>query len=315
MRRRAEATSPALHGRPRTAALVTLGGACLVLLVKLLAYVLTGSVALLSDAAESVVNVVAALVVMSTLRWAARPADFEHPYGHTKAEYLSSALEGGMILVAAGMIVVSSVPRLLAPTPLEHVRVGLTMAALAAAVNGALSWWLAREARQLGSAALAANARHLLTDVWTSLGVIAGVSLVLLTGWHRLDPLIAALVALNIIREGSSVLRRSISQLMDERLPGEEEAIILGALDRHAQVAGYHRLRTRRAGTGRFAEVDIFVDPAMSVADAHEVVVALEDAIHAELPNLVTTIHVEPLEAGKREGPVSPQDEFGLKPG
>lgn len=297
-------------GGRRRGAYLSLGGACLVLLIKLLAYLLTGSVALLSDAAESVVNVVAAVVVLNTMRWAMQPADFEHPYGHSKAEYLSSALEGGMILVAAGMIIVSSTPRLLEPQPLENVRVGLMVAVTASLLNGGLSLWLKREARRVHSAALETNARHLLTDVWTSLGVIAGVVLVSLTGWQRLDPLIAVLVALNITREGGRVLRRSISQLMDERLPAEEERRILDVLNAHAEVKGYHRLRTRRAGAGRFAEVDIFVEPEMSVEAAHEIVVALENAMRAALPNLVSTIHVEPLEAGRREGATAPQEEF-----
>lgn len=298
-----------LHQRSR-AAYLSLGGALLVLLLKLGAFLLTGSVALFSDAAESVVNVVAAFTVLLTMRLAERPADFEHPYGHAKAEYVSSALEGGMILVAALMIIVTSIPRLIEPEPLTNLGVGVGVALLAAFVNGIIALILQREARRVDSAALAANAKHLLTDVWTSLGVVVAVVAVGMTGWQRLDPLIAVLVALNIVRAGAGVMARSLSQLLDERLPAAEEAVILNVLDAHPEVLGYHRLRTRRAGFGRFAELDIFVQPEVSVAAAHDLVVELEIAIHAELPNLVTTIHVEPFEAGKREGATPPRTEF-----
>jgi cation diffusion facilitator family transporter len=292
------------------AAYLSLGGAFVVLLLKLGAFLLTGSVAFLSDAAESVVNVVAAFVVLFSLRLAARPADYEHPYGHSKAEYLSSALEGGMILVAAGMIILTSIPRLIRPEPLENVAIGVGVAVLASLVNGVLVLFLQRGAKKEQSAALAANARHLLTDVWTSLGVVVAVIAMLLSGWHILDPIVAIVVAANIVREGISLLNHSISQLLDERLPGREEQIILKTLNAHAEVLGYHRLRTRRAGFGRFAEVDIFVNPTMQVKKAHDLVVELEDAIHAQLPNLITTFHVEPFEAGKRDASVGPKDEF-----
>ena len=298
-----------LSGRSR-AAYLSLAGAFLVLVLKLGAFLLTGSVALFSDAAESVVNVVAAFTVLLTMRLAERPADFEHPYGHAKAEYVSSALEGGMILVAALMIIVTSIPRLLHPARLTNLGTGVGVALLAALLNGVIAAVLQREARRVDSAALSTNAKHLLTDVWTSLGVVVAVLAVGATGWQRLDPLIAVGVALNIVRTGAGVMSRSLSQLLDERLPAAEEEVILAVLDASPQVLGYHRLRTRRAGFGRFAEVDIFVQPDTSVVAAHDLVVELEKAIHAELPNLVTTIHVEPFEAGKREGATPPREEF-----
>jgi cation diffusion facilitator family transporter len=210
----------------KNGAYLSLTGAIAVLLLKFGAFFLTGSLAFLSDAAESIVNVVAALVVLFSLRVAARPADYEHPYGHAKAEYLSSALEGGMILVAAGMIMLSSIPRLLNPEPLTNILLGLSVAITALLVNGLLVIALRREAKLNDSAALAANARHLLTDVWTSLGVIVVVVLVILSNWYILDPVIAILVAFNIIREGRNLLNQSISQLLDERLPDAEERII-----------------------------------------------------------------------------------------
>lgn len=290
---------------------LSLGVALAVLALKAGAYGLSGSVALLSDAAESLVNVAAALVLMISLRIARTPPDYQHPYGHHKAEYLSSALEGALILVAAVAIVFTAVSRLLSPEPLSAPGLALGVALLATLLNGGGAFWVQRLARQRRSAALAANARHLWTDVWTSVGVIAGVALVALTGMLRLDPLLALLVGLNIVREGWGVLARSFSDLLDARLPETEERRILAVLDAAPQVLGYHRLRSRRSGTGRFAEVDVFVDPEMSVGAAHELVSALERALQEALPGLVSTVHVEPFEAGVREGPRPPREEFG----
>lgn len=291
-------------------AYLSLGGAIFVLLLKFVAFFVTGSVALLSDAAESIINVVAAFIVLVAMRIAQRPADYQHPYGHGKAEVVSSALEGGMILVASGMILLSSFPRLFNPAELNQPIVGIVVAIVASLVNGGMAFVLQREAKRVQSEALAANANHLLTDVWTSIGVVIGVAAVVLTGWKILDPLIAIIVALNIVRTGFRVINRSVSQLIDERLPEEEEKKILDVFDIHPEVLGYHRLRSRRAGFGRFAEVDIFVEPSLSVHDAHELVKTLEKDILAKLPNLVTTIHVEPFEKGRREGTIRPKEEF-----
>jgi cation diffusion facilitator family transporter len=290
---------------------LSLGVALLVLALKAGAYLLSGSVALLSDAAESLVNVAAALVLMISLRIARAPPDYQHPYGHHKAEYLSSAFEGALILVAAAAIVLTAVSRLISPEPLSAPGLALGVALLATFLNGGGALWLGRLARRRRSAALAANARHLWTDVWTSVGVIAGVALVALTGTLRLDPLLALLVGLNIVREGWGVLARSFSDLLDARLPEAEEKRILEVLDAAPQVRGYHRLRSRRSGTGRFAEVDVFVDPEMSVGAAHDLVSDLERALQEALPGLVSTVHIEPFEAGVREGPRPPREEFG----
>ncbi|MGL4608359.1 MAG: cation diffusion facilitator family transporter [Trueperaceae bacterium] len=291
-------------------AYLSLSGAILVLLLKFVAFLLTGSVALLSDAAESMVNVVAAVIVLISVRIALRPADYQHPYGHGKAEVLSSALEGGMILVAAGMILLSTLPRLLQPTALDQPIMGIAVAGIAALVNGSIAFVLQREARRARSEALAANAKHLFTDVWTSVGVVVGVMAVVITGWHVLDPLIAITVVVNILWVGFRVVNRSLSQLLDERLPETEEKQILDVFDAHLEVLGYHRLRSRRAGVGRFAEVDIFVKPTLSVLEAHELVKVLEKAIGAKLPNVVMTIHVEPFEKGRREGTTKPKEEY-----
>jgi cation diffusion facilitator family transporter len=296
--------------RRRRASYVTLGVSLLVLGLKFLAYLLTGSVAFLSDAAESLVNVAGAVAVIVAVRLALQPPDYEHPYGHHKAEYLSSAFEGSLILLAAGMILVTAGQRLFHPEPLTNVSVGVGLALAATVLNGGVGLYLRREARTLHSAALEANMRHLFTDVWTSLGVVGTVGVVFLTGLYVLDPLIAMLVALNITREGWQVLTSSFSQLMDERLPDDEERVILDVLDAHPEVRGYHRLRSRRAGSGRFAEVDIFVEPSLTVADAHDLVVALEDELCRTLPELTTTIHVEPYVVGRRDGSRVPNQEY-----
>jgi cation diffusion facilitator family transporter len=293
-----------------TAARVSLLGAAVIVALKAVAWQLTGSVSLLSDAAESLINVASAITLMAALRFASRPPDYEHPYGHQKAEYLSSVFEAAMILVAALSIVVAAAPRLVAPQPLMQVGLGLGVVTVATLVNAGLAVYLLRAGSRLGSAALSANGRHVLTDVWTSLGVIGGVVLVAATGWWRLDPVIACLVALNIVREGLTVMRTNLSRLIDERLPEHEERVILDALERNAAVKGYHRLRTRRSGRARFAEVDVFVDPALSVRDAHEVAVAVEDEIHGRLDELTTTLHVEPYVEGVRDESRAPRDEF-----
>lgn len=289
---------------------LSLGLAFAVLLLKAGAYLVSGSVALLSDAAESLVNVAAALGVMLSLRIARVPPDYRHPYGHDKAEYLSSAFEGALILVAAAAIILVSGSRLASPEPLETPVLGVGIALTATLLNGGGAYLLRRLAARTGSAALRANARHLLTDVWTSVGVVVAVVLVALTGWSVLDPLIGLLVGLNILREGWQVLAGSFSDLLDARLPEAEEREIMNVLEGSPAVLGYHRLRSRRSGTGRFAEVDVFVDPAMSVGAAHELVSKLEATLQRTLPGLVFTVHVEPFEPGVREGPRSPKDEF-----
>lgn len=294
----------------RRAATVTLVAAALVVVLKLAAYALTGSVALLSDAAESVVNVVAGVSVWWAIRVSGTPPDYEHPYGHERAENVSGAFEAALILVAAVGIFVSAIARILDPEPLVRVGAGVAVAVFAAGVNVVVSRYLFRRAGRLESAALDANARHLRTDVVTTAGVVAGVLLTAATGWSVLDPLLAIAVAGHVALEGIRVLRRSLSQLLDERLPQDEEDVIVSALERHEEVKGFHRLRSRSSGSARFAEVDVFVDPELTVAEAHDLVTELEDAIHAELPNLVTTVHVEPYEAGRREGSVRPDEEF-----
>lgn len=292
------------------AALVSLGVSVLVLGLKTGAFLLTDSVSLLSDAAESVVNVLAAIVLLIAVRLAAQPPDYEHPYGHEKAELLSGAFEALLIFAAGAMIMLTAVQRFFAPHELDNLPAGLITAGLAGAVNLALALWLRRRAKRLGSAALDANARHIMTDVWSSVGVLTAVLLVGLTGWLVLDPLVAILVSLNILREGWQLLGTTLSQLLDERLPEAEEAEILALLDATEDILGYHRLRSRMSGSARFLEVDVFLDPQMNVEEAHAIVKRLEDRLARALPNMVSTIHIEPHAPGVREGFTPPREEY-----
>ncbi len=313
---RTTAAAEAGAGRPARAraARISLIGAGVVVGLKLVAWAITGSVSFLSDAAESFVNVASAITLIAAVRLAARPPDFDHRYGHQKAELLSSVFEGAMILVAAGAILWSAGQRLLQPAPLEQVGLGMLLVMLATALNAALVAYLLRQGRRYASPGLIANARHLRTDVWTSAGVLVGVALVALTGWERLDPIVALVVAANIVREGVRVLTTNLSRLLDERLPEAEERVIMDALDAHPAVRGYHRLRTRSAGRARFAEVDVFVDPGISVREAHEVVADVEANVHGQLSELITTLHVEPYVEGVRDGAVRPRDEYPAGP-
>lgn len=299
-----------MNARQARTVLVSLIGALLVLTLKGAAFLLTGSVSLLSDAAESVVNVLAAAVLLLAVKVASQPADYEHPYGHQKAELLSSAFESLLIVAAGAMILLTGIQRFIAPQELSNVPAGLAVAGIAGVINLGLSVWVARRAEEADSAALRANARHLLTDVWSSVGVLVAVALTQLTGWLLLDGVVAVLVAVNILREGWLLMARTLSQLLDERLPEAEEELILLELDSSPDILGYHRLRSRRSGSARFLEVDVFLDPHTTVERAHQVVRELEDRLAARLPNLLSTVHVEPHAPGLREGATQPRDEF-----
>jgi cation diffusion facilitator family transporter len=268
-----------------------------IIALKGLAYWLTNSVGLLSDALESLVNLVAACVALIALTVAARPADEDHPYGHAKAEYFSSGVEGGMILVAAAAIAILAIDRLLHGKPLENVGIGLGISVGASLINLAVARVLLRAGQRHDSIALEADARHLMTDVWTTAGVIAGVGAVAVTGWAWLDPVIALLVAANIVRTGMELLRRSALGLMDTALPQSEQDAIRSILDRYReQGIGYHALRTRRAAARRFVEAHVLVPGAWSVQKGHDLVEAIEAEIRARLANVTLVIHVEPIE-------------------
>ncbi|MBN2470533.1 MAG: cation transporter [Anaerolineae bacterium] len=276
---------------------LSIGAAILTIGLKGAAYWLTGSVGLLSDALESIVNLVAAVLALAALTLAARPPDEDHEYGHDKAEYFSSGTEGALILVAAASIIYTSVERLLNPQPIEQVGIGLVVSVAASLVNLVVARVLLRAGRAYESITLEADAHHLMTDVWTSVGVVIGVALVGITGLTWLDPLIALLVALNIVREGTKLVRRSVMGLMDAALPPAELVQIQGVLDRfRAYGIEIHALRTRQAGSRRFITMHVLVPGDWTVQRGHDLLECLEAELGRTLPNLLITAHLEPLE-------------------
>jgi cation diffusion facilitator family transporter len=282
---------------------LSIGAAVLTIALKTGAWKLTGSVGLLSDAAESVVNLVAAVVALLMLRLAAKPADEDHHFGHTKAEFFSAAVEGGMIFVAAIAIIISAVDRFLHPQPLENVGIGLGISVFASAINGGVAFVLLRAGRAHKSVTLRADGKHLMTDVWTSVGVVVGVLLVQLTGWERLDPIIAFAVGVNIVVAGYRLIAESTSGLLDRTLPDEENAQIVAVLLAHTtDDVKFHGLRTRSAGRYGFATFDALVPGTWSVRKAHDLVEVIETDIHAVAPELDLRIHIEPREDPRAYG-------------
>lgn len=282
---------------PRTYALVSIAAAILTIALKFGAYLLTGSIGLFSDAAESLVNLIAALIALWALTLAARPPDEEHTFGHSKAEYFASGLEGALILLAAVSIAATAWDRLQYPQPLDNVGVGLVVSLVAAGLNGGVALILRRAGRRLRSITLEADAQHLLTDVWTSAGVVIGIILVQLTGWLILDPLIAIAVAINIIWTGVRLLRETGYGLLDTALPNDEQRIINAILERYApQGILFHALRTRRAGPRRFVSLHVLVPGTWSVQQGHDLCEEIELAIGQALPESHVTTHLEPLE-------------------
>jgi cation diffusion facilitator family transporter len=272
------------------AALTTMG-------MKAVAYLITGSVGLLSDALESSVNLVAAIVALVALRVAARPPDESHAYGHGKAEYFSAGVEGAMILVAAGAIAVTAVQRLVHPVELERVGLGLLVSTAAAGVNLAVSIVLTRAGRRHRSITLEADGKHLMTDVWTSGGVLVGVGLVSVTGWERLDPIVALGVAVNILVAGWVLVRRSASGLMDVALPDDDRAAIEAVLDRYrSHDCEFHAIRSRQSGRRRFLSLHLLVPGAWSVQQGHDLSERVERDLRAAVPGLTVDTHLEPLE-------------------
>jgi len=276
---------------------LSIAAAIATITLKTIAYLLTGSVGLLSDAVESIVNLVGAVMALSMLTVAARPADEDHAYGHSKAEYFSSGVEGTLILVAALSIAVAALRRLLAPQPLEQVGIGLAVSVGASLINLGVAIVLLRVGRQQHSITLEANAQHLLTDVWTSAGVIVGVVAVVATGWLRLDPVVALLVAANIVWTGTRIVRRSVLGLMDTVLPPEELAAVKAALASHVNDGiEYHALRTRQSGARRFVSLHVLVPGAWTVHRGHELLEDIEARIRAAVPNVTVFTHLESLD-------------------
>ncbi len=275
---------------------LSIAAAVSTLLLKLLAWRLTGSVGMLSDALESLVNLAAAVMALAMLHVAAQPPDEEHAYGHSKAEYFSSALEGLMILVAAASIIWAAWPRLFAPQPLEQVGLGLGISLVASGINLAVGLILLKAGKRHHSIVLEADGHHLMTDVWTSAGVVAGIALVSVTGWNILDPLIAIGVAINIVVTGLHLFYRSVSGLMDAALPPEDQTIIRGVLDEFAaRGAEWNELRTRQSGAWKFVSVHVQVPGDWSVQRGHDLLDELEARIAERLPNAHVLTHLEPL--------------------
>ena len=262
------------------------------------AYMLTGSVGLLSDAIESIVNLLAAIMALSMLTIAMRPPDDSHAFGHGKAEYFSSNIEGALILIAAMGIAVTAVERLFNPREIEQVGIGLAVSVVATIVNFIVARILHKAGKEHGSITLEADAHHLMTDVWTSVGVVAGVGAVGLTGWTILDPIIALAVSVNIVNTGLQLIRRSVDGLMDASLSLKETEAIENVLDKYRDEyeIDFHALRTRQAGARHFITVHVLVPGAWTVHDAHQLAEEIEGDIRAVVQNSVALTHLEPIE-------------------
>jgi cation diffusion facilitator family transporter len=259
---------------------------------------ITGSVGLASDAIESTVNLVAALVALWALRLSARPADHNHDFGHGKAEYVSAAVEGTMILVAAAFIVLTAVPRFFAPQPIEQPGLGLVLSGIASILNLLVGLLLIRAGRKHRSITLVADGKHLITDVWTSVGVLVAVGLILVTGWVILDPIIAIAVAVNIMVTGYRLVRRSVVGLLDATLPPEEVVVVRDTLDRIAAAnvgVRIAQVQTRESGRQRFVNATVLVPGEWTIDRGHDLADVIEDAVAEALEGTSTFVHIEPV--------------------
>jgi cation diffusion facilitator family transporter len=275
---------------------LSIGAAVVTIGLKLAAYLFTGSVGLLSDAIESLVNLIGAVVALTMLTIAAHPPDEEHAYGHSKAEYFSSGVEGTLIVIAAISIAVAAWDRLITPQPIEDVGLGLTISVVASLINLVVARILLRAGRQHSSIALEADGRHLMTDVWTSVGVVLGVAAVALTGWLRLDAIIALLVAANIVREGWGLLKRTIAGLMDAALPIDEQNAVRSVLAKYEREGiQFHAMRTRQAGARRFVSIHVLVPGNWTVQSGHQLLEGIEADVRQTLSNVTVFTHLEPL--------------------
>ena len=272
------------------AAIATIG-------LKSLAWWLTGSVGLLSDALESLVNLAAALLAVWMLRVAISPPDENHPHGFSKAEYFSAGIEGALIVLAAAGILITAIPRLIDPRPLEAPLLGLALSFVASLINLGVAAVLIRAGKRHDSITLEADGHHLMTDVWTSAGVIAGVGLVFVTGWLRLDPIVALAVAAHIIWIGIGLMRRSVSGLLDAAIPQDDQGELAKLLAEYAKRYGmsFHAVRTRQAGARRFISFHMLVPDAWTVAQAHRLSEEIESRIRSLVPNAAVLTHIEPI--------------------
>jgi cation diffusion facilitator family transporter len=267
------------------------------IVLKTIAWWATGSVGLLSDALESIVNLAAALLALTMLRVAASPPDENHPYGFSKAEYFAAGIEGALIVLAAAGILASAIPRLIEPQPLDSPGLGLALSVAASGINLAVGLLLIRIGRQHHSIALEADGHHLMTDVWTSAGVVIGVALVFVTGWLRLDPLVALGVAAHIVWTGLRLMRRSWRGLLDAAIPSEDTGEVTKLFAEYSKRYGvsFHALRTRQAGKRRFISFHFLVPDAWTVAQAHRLSEEIEERIRSLVPHASIFTHIEPI--------------------
>ncbi|MBI5351661.1 MAG: cation transporter [Chloroflexi bacterium] len=276
---------------------LSIGAACITIALKTIAYLLTGSVGLLSDAMESIVNLVSAVIALSMLIIAALPPDDSHMYGHSKAEYFASSAEGLLILFAAGGILWTAIERLLSPRPLEKLGVGLAVSIVASLVNFAAARLLIATGKKRNSITLEADGQHLMTDVWTSVGVIGGVAIVAVTNWNILDPILAIAVALNIIWTGVKLLKRSVAGFMDASLPIEEHQLVEKVIAKYRERGvQFHALRTRQSAARRFVSVHMLVPGEWTVHDAHHVAEDFEGDVRSQLSDAIVHTHLEPMD-------------------
>ncbi|MEW6510983.1 MAG: cation diffusion facilitator family transporter [Bacteroidota bacterium] len=289
---------PRAAGEQRFAMVMSLSIGFLMLGGKVYAFLITGSAAILSDAVESVVHVFAVGFAAFSLWLSQRPPDSSHPYGHEKISFFSAGAEGGLIFIAAVSIIYTAVDKWLSGLALEHLSTGTLLVAGAALVNALLGGFLIRKGKRTGSIILIANGKHVLTDVWTSTGVVIGLVLTLVTGWLPFDPIVAILAALNIIRSGTQLIRQSVGGLMDEGDP-EIERLITEAIAREAQArgVGYHNLRYRSSGTSLWVDVHLLFGPGIRLDEAHAAASAIEAAVLRSVPvALHFTSHLEPMD-------------------
>ena len=274
---------------------LSIGAAVATITLKLAAYLITDSVGFLSDALESLVNLAAALMALAMLTVAARAPDEMHAFGYSKAEYFSSGAEGALILLAAAGILWTALPRLASPRPLEQIGIGIAVSVLASAINFGVARSLLKAGTEYRSITLEADAHHLMTDVWTSAGIIAGILAVHFTGWHRLDPIIAIAVAANIVRIGAQLLRRSVRGLLDRALPAAEQDAIKEVLSKYERRdIHFHALRTRRAGARSFVSLHVLVPGDWTVQRGHDALEEIERDIRAVVPGSSVFTHLEP---------------------
>jgi cation diffusion facilitator family transporter len=278
-------------------ALLSIGAAVATITLKTVAWKLTGSVGLLSDAVESVVNLLAAVVALWALRVAAAPPDAEHHFGHSKAEYLASAFEGIAILGASVAIAITAWERIADPRPIEAAWLGIGVSSVAAAINGGVAFVLFRAGRRLDSITLRSDAHHLMTDVWTSAGVLAGVALVQATGWHILDPIVALAVATNIVWMAARILLETAQGLLDATLPDEERRALEALLLRYRTPdVALHAVRARQAGPIRFVDMHVLVPGSWTVQHGHDLCEEIERAVTSAFPRASVLTHLEPAE-------------------